>query len=95
MNQKVMAKQNDNVICESCGGSGARRYQLFSFDELEGGSNGFHDEREVVLCIGCARRERAQLQTTSEQSEGLTREELIAELDCFFAASGVFDICGR
>ena len=94
MNQKAMAKQNDNVICECCGGGGARRYQLFSFDELEG-SSGFHDEREFVLCAGCARREQAQLRAASEQEEGLTREELIAELDRFFAASGLFEICGR
>jgi hypothetical protein len=94
MNQTAMAQQNDNVICECCSGSGARRYQLFSFDELEG-SSGFHDEQEFVLCTGCARRERAHLRTASEQAEGLTREELIAELDRFFAASGVFDICGR
>ena len=28
-------------------------------------------------------------------AEGLTRQELIAELDRFFAAAGVFEICGR
>jgi len=90
-----MATQNDNVICECCGGSGARRYQLFSFDEMEGGSSGFHNEQEFVLCAGCARRERVRLRVAPEQTRGLTREELIAELDRFFAASGVFDICGR
>lgn len=47
------------------------------------------------LCIRCARSLRRKLQAAPEVSPGLTRGELIAMLDRFFAASGVFEICGR
>jgi hypothetical protein len=35
------------------------------------------------------------VQAEPADADGLTREELIAELDRFFAAAGVFDICAR
>lgn len=86
-----MTNQPDSQpICQLCGVSGARLYQLVSFD-----STGESSAKEFVLCVGCARTERKQLQAQPETEEGLTREELIAELDRFFAASGVFDICAR
>ncbi|MEP7336887.1 MAG: hypothetical protein ABI977_04030 [Acidobacteriota bacterium] len=80
--------------CSSCGANGAHRYQLVSF----GQPGEISEERESVLCIVCAREERKRLQSLSVEPkpvEGLTRQELIAVLDRFFAASGVFDICGR
>ena len=49
---------------------------------------------EQQLCPACARAQRQQLRQTSSV-HGLTRDELIAQLDRFFAASGVFDICRR
>jgi hypothetical protein len=73
--------------CEECGATNARQYQLPIFES--------RDEREFVLCVRCARSKRKILQTQSDTSDGLTRQELIAELDRFFAASGVFDICRR
>lgn len=76
------------LACQRCGNQSARRYQLLDF----GGSE---SEQEFWLCVGCARQERKQLQAQSASTEGLTRQELIAELDRFFAASGVFDICAR
>ena len=90
-----MAEHSENLNCEHCGAAGANCYQLISFDRVEGANNEFHDERKFVLCIGCARRERTKLQAVPASVEGLTRQGLIAELDRFFAASGVFDICGR
>lgn len=78
------------LTCAFCGVPDAHRYQLVSF----GQPGQFSEEREFVLCAGCARQKRKQL-SEPEASEGLTRAELIAELDRFFAASGVFEICGR
>ncbi len=78
-------------MCERCGIQYARRYQLFGFDTSEFADNG----QEFLLCAGCARQKRKQIQTQMASPAGLTRSELIAELDRFFAASGVFNICGR
>jgi hypothetical protein len=85
--------------CQSCGVSGARRYQLIGFGES--GEPG--DERQFILCARCARAERKRLNVTpapeggleSGPGGGLTRRELIAALDHFFSSSGVFDICRR
>lgn len=83
----MTSKPTTTQTCEECGGANARRYQLPIFES--------RDEREFVLCVRCARQERKRLQTRPGASDGLTRQELIAELDRFFAASGVFDICRR
>lgn len=77
----------EELACQRCGNHSARQYQLFDFGASE-------SEQEFWLCVSCARQERKQLQAQSDSTEGLTRQELIAELDRFFAASGVFDICG-
>lgn len=90
--------------CSACGADGARHFQLFSFGAV--GEPG--EERRVWLCVRCARDERKnrtgsgrdrlnRLRQTDqpEPPAGLTRAELIAELDRFFAESGVFEICRR
>lgn len=77
--------------CDGCGAGGAHRYQSLSFDVF--GEPG--DERESMLCARCARAERKRLKAEPDPGDGLTREELIASLDRFFASSGVFDICRR
>jgi hypothetical protein len=77
--------------CDGCGAGGARRYQLLKFGMF--GEPG--DERESMLCARCARDERKRLKDEPYPEDGLTREELIASLDRFFASSGVFDICRR
>jgi len=77
--------------CDGCGGSGAHRYQLTGFGKPDGQSG----EREFLLCAKCARAERKRLNAAPDPAAGLTREELIAALDRFFAASGVFDVCRR
>lgn len=89
--------QDKTLTCEICGQSRAHRYQRFNFASPEGIIGEFHDEQEFVLCVGCARQQRKQIEMKPEPlgMDGLTRKELIGVLDRFFAASGVFDICGR
>ncbi len=77
--------------CGDCGAGGARRYQLVSFGKV--GEPG--DEREFLLCARCARAERKRLNALPAPDEGLTRGEMIAALDRFFASSGAFDVCRR
>ena len=77
--------------CGSCGVSGARRYQLASL----GKPNELSGEREFMFCVRCARAERKRLKARPDPDDGLTRQELIASLDRFFASSGAFDICHR
>ena len=75
--------------CERCGNPSARRYQVFSVDF----SMAAEGEQEHLLCVACARQERKQRRNHPVTNDGLTRSELITELDRFFADSGVFDIC--
>lgn len=87
--------------CSVCGADGARCFQLFSFGAV--GEPG--EERRVWLCVRCARaerrnsagsgRDRPKPKDSDQPLAGLTRTELIAELDRFFAESGVFEICRR
>jgi hypothetical protein len=77
--------------CDGCGVSGARRYQLANFASR----NEPGDEGEFILCVRCARAERKRLKALPDPDDGLTRQELIAALDRFFASSGAFDICRR
>jgi hypothetical protein len=77
--------------CEICGAAATQHYQLFRFGQPSAPS----EETVRCLCVGCARKERQRLQTATAPPGGLTRAELIAKLDRFFAASGVFDICRR
>ncbi len=79
------------TICQSCGVGAAHRYQVISFGRT--GEPGA--ERVFALCPRCARAERKRLKAEPDPAAGLTREELIAALDRFFASSGVFDICRR
>jgi len=79
------------TICQSCGARSAHRYQIASFGKF--GEMG--DEREFAFCARCARAERKRLKDEPDPADSLTREELIAALDRFFASSGVFDICRR
>ncbi|MDX2030834.1 MAG: hypothetical protein SF339_09215 [Blastocatellia bacterium] len=75
--------------CERCGAAPAHSYQRIEFDAWPEPLR----ERSWRLCAACARAARAAL--PAETGPGLTRAELIATLDRFFAASGVFEICGR
>ncbi len=77
--------------CDGCGVGGANRYHLRNFGVF--GDQG--DDRESRLCARCARAERKRLKAEPDPETGLTREELIGELDHFFTSSGVFDICRR
>jgi hypothetical protein len=82
---------NITSTCSRCGATGAHRFQFISF----GRQGQLGDVQEFVLCVRCVRKERKRRQEAAGPSEGLAREELIATLDRFFAASGVFDLCGR
>jgi hypothetical protein len=80
-----------SAACQSCGAGSAHRYQFFEF----GDGSESHDEHELVLCVSCARAERKRRQNEPTLADGLARQELITELESFFEASGVFDICRR
>jgi hypothetical protein len=84
-------KTDSSSTCRSCGASGARRYQIVGFGAL----GELRDEHEFALCVHCAKAERKHLNDRPDRSGGLTRQELIAELDRFFAASGAGEICRR
>ncbi len=89
---------SDQVLtenCERCGTMGAKRFQLFSFARFDDANGGIHDELQYLLCANCARLERKQLKSQPALNEGLSREDLISELNRFFDTSGAFDICGR
>jgi hypothetical protein len=79
------------AVCQRCGARAARRYQLISFGEFVEPAG----EREFTICVRCARAERKWLNVRPDPADGLTRQELIAALDRFFASSGAFDICRR
>jgi hypothetical protein len=85
------AVEMTETICQSCGARAAHRYQLIGLGEF--GEPGV--EREFMLCVRCARAERKLLNAQPDPVAGLTRGELIAALDRFFASSGVSDICRR
>jgi hypothetical protein len=89
--QKSQEILGEGAKCDGCGLSGARRHQQITF----GLSGEPSDERELLLCARCARYERKRLKAEPDPDDGLTRQELIAALDRFFASSGAFDICRR
>jgi hypothetical protein len=78
-------------VCQQCGVKPAQPYQRL-FVRQPGVPS---DESTCWLCIPCARTARRKLQQEEAGPAGITRAELIAKLDRFFAASGVFEICGR
>lgn len=82
-NRKTAAHES----CEKCGAANAHLYEQTSYAP----------EPQALarhLCVRCARRERKSADE-NPAAQGLTRTELIQKLDQFFAASGVFEICGR
>ena len=76
--------------CEKCGVTDARPYQALHIQQPRLPS----EEVSRWFCVACARATRRALADEPETA-GLTRAELIAKLDRFFATSGVFEICGR
>lgn len=75
--------------CEQCRAAKAHPFHQWRF----GVAGELATETASWLCTACARARRKQFQTHA--ATGATRDELIAQLDQFFAASGVFDICRR
>jgi hypothetical protein len=89
--QKSLESSGIAANCGVCGAGEAHRYQLASF----GKPNETGEEREFMLCVRCARAERKRLNVRPVTDGELTRGEMIAALDRFFASSGAFDICRR
>ena len=89
--------------CENCGSSAAHGYQTVRPAAYPAPAT----TTEQRLCPACARRTRRQLITISRRPEADSqtsasgssswgdRQELIARLDQFFAAAGLFEICAR
>lgn len=90
-----MSDQVSQEACEGCGKARANRYQLVSFVQLEAATGEANYERQFLLCPTCARLERRRIHSQPTILNGLSRQELITELDNFFAASGATDICRR
>ena len=80
-----------STSCQQCQAANARPFHQWTF----GATREPAVVTEQQLCPACARAKRQQLRQSSVNQVGLTRDELIAQLDRFFAASGVFDICRR
>ena len=94
-----MSNEKKNT-CQTCGVSAARLYELYSFAAV--GEPVEPEQR--WLCVPCARRERqarramrtAQLlPPNGPLPDQMTRAELIAALDRFWAESGAGEICRR
>jgi hypothetical protein len=85
-----MTTATTSLVCQACGATNAHRYELISF----GQPGELSDVHEFTLCVSCARAERMQ-RLAEPPGVGLTRQELIAMLDRFFATSGAADICRR
>lgn len=92
--------QEQGSTCQTCGANNARLYELFFFTSV-GESV---DPMQIWLCVRCARRERQAIRAAhAEQVRNpnypthhqLTRDELIAAMDRFWAESGAGEICRR
>jgi hypothetical protein len=82
------------LICADCGGESARLYEERTF----GGTGEPARVLRLPLCVGCARaRRRDQGEQTGAglHQPGVTREELMFQLEEFFSLSGALEICAR
>lgn len=85
--------------CQTCGASAGRLYELYSFS----GVGEPVEPEQRWLCVKCARQERqsvrearaAQLTSLNHRQNQITRAEVIAALDHFWAESGAGEICRR
>lgn len=85
-----MISGTSQTICQQCGQPNARQYERFLFSQI-----GEAPEIEQhLLCVKCVHQLRAQgVAAVLPDSSAITREELIAELDQFWAESGAGEIC--
>ena len=81
----------ENLVCQSCESGHAHRYQIFLFSDFGDDPQ----EQQHILCVKCAREMRRSPQNSHDHTAGITRSEMIAQLDNFFTSSGVFEICAR
>jgi hypothetical protein len=78
--------------CTDCGGAEARRYEYRRF----GAAGEDATVEEYLLCPKCAHQRRRQMGEQAAGSEtGVTRAELMTELEQFFISSGALEICAR
>lgn len=75
--------------CADCGSERARLYEQRSLGEVGEISTIAH----LYLCAPCARGRRGGEQSAGHRAS--RREELMAELEVFYAESGVLEICAR
>ena len=87
-----LVMEQRTLVCEQCGEGRARHYQLFSFGAVGEPSN----EQRFRLCPTCARaRRKSARHNHPREPRSLSRAEVIAELNRFFAESGALEICRR
>ncbi len=86
--------------CEKCGVADAREYAQYFFSATEAPA----ETVRARLCVKCARAERRTIRATQAEQlsrhqaaddQQVTRDELIAAMDRFWAESGAGEICGR
>lgn len=96
----IQHHNEQHMSCEKCGDANVREYEQYFFTEI-----GVPAERgHVRLCVKCARAERRSIRAAQAEQlrahqladdQQITREELIATMDRFWAESGAGEICGR
>jgi hypothetical protein len=94
------SEQSQSVLCVRCGAAKAREYEQYFFSEVgEPAETG-----TIRLCVKCARTERRAIHELQnerlrnhqcEDDHPLTRDQLIAVMDRFWAESGAGEICRR
>jgi hypothetical protein len=90
--QAMIKKTECATRCATCGGAGARRYEYRRF----GAAGEDAAIEEHLLCPRCARRHRQQMgEQAAGPDPGVTRAELMSELEQFFSSSGALEICSR
>ena len=82
--------------CQTCGANDARLYEMYFFTMF----GELVEPEQRWLCVKCARSERRAMRAARDTplchpNDQVTRAELIATLDRFWAESGAGEICRR
>lgn len=93
-------KEQPLAVCRECKAKSARLYEFYKLITVGEPV----EPQRIWLCVKCARRERRAIREARRTSPhnandqgvtSLSREDLIAELDRFWAESGAGEICRR
>jgi len=93
-------KEYPYVACRECKAKSVRLYELYALTTVGEPV----EPQRIWLCVQCARRERRALRearrtlpinANDRGDSSLSRDDLIAELDRFWAESGAGEICRR